>query len=154
MSSGSAPIAATLDQGQYRVVVEHPDIQTVEASVNVRPGHSYVVIVEMSQGNFLGYLHVTSDIPGARVYLDDREEGAVGRTPWSNVVSVGTHRVWVDRPGYDVVEQEVEVQLGDTTLVDVELSRADSSGRHERAVASSDGSSTPARTSSKTKEKS
>jgi hypothetical protein len=125
VSSGSAPIASTLDQGHYRIRVEHPDYQDVEAQVTVRPGRVYVVIVEMSQGAFLGYLRVTSDVPGARVFVDDRDAGEVGRTPWGNVLPVGTHRIWVERPGYVVRELEVEVGLGDRTEVPVELTRSD-----------------------------
>lgn len=124
VTSGPAPLAPTVDHGQYRVVVEHPDYRTVEASVNVRPGHMYVVIVEMSQGQFMGNLRVTSDVPGARVFLDDHDAGEVGRTPWSNVVPVGTHRVWVERPGYDSHELEVDVALGETTETAVELNRS------------------------------
>ncbi|MBW2460127.1 MAG: PEGA domain-containing protein [Deltaproteobacteria bacterium] len=124
VTSGPAPLAPTVDHGQYRVVVEHPDYRTVEAGVNVRPGHMYVIIVEMSQGQFMGHLRVTSDVPGARVFLDDHDAGEVGRTPWSNVVPVGTHRVWVERPGYDPHELEVEVGLGETTETAVALNRS------------------------------
>ncbi len=123
VSMGSAPIAATLNQGRFKISISHPDFERVETELTVRPGRVYVIIVEMRQGAFLGYLNVQSDVPGARIYIDDREAGEVGRTPWGNVLPVGTHRVWVDRPGYEVEEREVEVEIGDPVELSVNLER-------------------------------
>jgi hypothetical protein len=81
VAQGPAPFAHTLDQGRYNVTVEHPDFQTVDQDVRIEPGKVYVVIVEMSQGQFLGYLRIVSDVPGAQVFIDDREQGARGQTP-------------------------------------------------------------------------
>jgi hypothetical protein len=128
VTSGASPFAQTLEQGDYDVVVEHPDYRRIETPVRVRPGKVYVVIVEMSQGEFLGYLRVITDVPGASVYLDDRSAGPVGRTPFQNAVSTGVHRVWIERPGYTPVEREVEVGVGEEVLIRTALTRV-SEGR-------------------------
>jgi hypothetical protein len=124
VSGGPSPYTATLDPGDFRVVVEHPDYRRIETSVRVRPGKVYVVIVEMSQGEFLGYLRVVTSVPGARVFLDDREAGSVGTTPYQSSVPTGTHRVWVERPGYATAEREVEVGVGEEVVTRIELERA------------------------------
>jgi hypothetical protein len=123
VASGPSPFAHTLEQGDYEVVVEHPDYRRIETPVRVRPGKVYVVIVEMSQGEFLGYLRVITSVPGASLYLDDRSAGPVGRTPYQNPVSAGRHRVWIERPGYVTVEREVEVGIGEEVLVRESLTR-------------------------------
>ncbi len=124
VSGGPSPYTATLDPGDFRVVVEHPDYRRIETSVRVRPGKVYVVIVEMSQGEFLGYLRVVTSVPGARVFLDDREAGSVGTTPYQSSVPTGVHRVWVERPGYATAEREVEVGVGEEVVTRIELERA------------------------------
>jgi len=78
VASGPAPFAHTLDHGRYLVRIDHPDYQTVEQEMRVEPGKVYVVIVEMSQGQFLGYLRVASNVAGANVYVDDRDQGPRG----------------------------------------------------------------------------
>lgn len=125
VAQGPAPFAHTLDQGAYNVSVEHPDYQTVNQDVRIEPGKVYVVIVEMSQGQFLGYLRVVSNVPGAQVFIDDREQGARGTTPFEAPTPIGTHRVWVERPGYQVEELEAEVGIGEDVTLRVDLTRVD-----------------------------
>lgn len=123
VAEGPSPFAHTLDQGRYRVFVEHPDYQTVEQDVRIEPGKVYVVIVEMSQGQFLGYLRVVSNVPGADVYIDDREQGPRGQTPFEAPIPVGAHRLWVERPGYQLEESEIEVGIGEDVTARVDLER-------------------------------
>ncbi len=123
VASGPSPFNETLNEGTYTISVEHPDFQTITHEMRIRAGKVYVAVLEMSQGNFAGMLRVVSDPPGASVFVDDREAGSLGQTPFQNVVPVGTHRVWIERPGYDVVEQEVEVALGDQAELSVPLER-------------------------------
>ncbi len=122
--TGATP-AETLDEGQYVVQVEHPKYQTISTPIAIAPGKVYVIIVEMSQGQFLGFLRVQSDVPGASVYVDEREAGAMGQTPFQNAVRVGKHRLWVERPGYKPIEREVEVAIGEDTLLKAALERVE-----------------------------
>ena len=82
-------------------------------------------------------LRVVSDVPGAQVFVDDREPGPRGETPFEGTVDPGTHTVWIERAGYEVIEREVEVEAGAEALVEVELVRV-SNGRL-RVVANIEG---------------
>jgi hypothetical protein len=55
-------------------------------------------------------LIIESDPPAARVFLDDREKGVRGQTPFRNYLRPGTHKVWIELDGYETVEQTIEVQ--------------------------------------------
>ncbi|HJL27584.1 MAG TPA: PEGA domain-containing protein, partial [Polyangiaceae bacterium LLY-WYZ-15_(1-7)] len=123
VATGPSPFAATLDEGEYEISVEHPDYRTVSRSMRIRPGKVYVAILEMSQGEFLGYLRVVTDPPGADVYIDDREAGAVGQTPFQNPVTTGEHHVWIERPGYETEERDVEVAIGEDVTQQLQLTR-------------------------------
>ncbi|MFK8001977.1 MAG: PEGA domain-containing protein [Polyangiales bacterium] len=110
---GPSPFNETLDEGTYEISVEHPDFQTITHEMVIRAGKVYVAVLEMSQGNFAGLLRVVTDPPGASVFVDDHAAGALGQTPFQNVVPIGTHRVWLERPGFETIEREIEVGLGD-----------------------------------------
>lgn len=117
--------AKTLDAGVYTVEVEHPKYKTLSHRLDVAAGRVHVIIAEMSQGQFLGFLRVESDVPGANVFVDDHEAGALGRTPFQNAMKVGKHRVWIERPGYKPIEREIQVDIGEDALIKVELERVD-----------------------------
>jgi hypothetical protein len=123
VSRTTGPMAATVVRGTYTIVASHPDYRTVQTSVDVTPGQVYIVVVEMSQGAFLGFLHVRTDVPGATVYVDDKAAGHVGETPWGNVLPTGRHRIWVEKPGYADVERDVDVSIGDKQELALTLER-------------------------------
>lgn len=125
VEQGTGPFSHTLDEGKYFVEVQHPKYKTISTPLTVAPGKVYVIIVEMSQGQFLGFLRVVSSVPGASVFVDKKEEGALGKTPFQNATPTGTHHIWIEKPGYKPIERDVEVGVGDDVLLRVELERVD-----------------------------
>jgi hypothetical protein len=121
LARGQAPFEYTADAGRYALVLEHPEYRPVRTPVQVAAGRYYVFHVEMSQPP--AFLQVVASIPGSTVYLDDRTAGSVGSTPWGDVVRTGTHRIWVERPGYETAERQIEIGLGQEQEVTVELER-------------------------------
>jgi PEGA domain len=120
-----SPFSHTLDEGKYSIEVEHPKYKTISTPLSVAPGKVYVIIVEMSQGQFLGFLRVVSSVPGADVFVDKKEEGSLGKSPFQNAVTTGSHHIWIEKPGYKPLERDVEVGVGDDVLVRTELERVD-----------------------------
>jgi hypothetical protein len=55
-------------------------------------------------------LTIESDPPSARVFIDDREKGVRGQTPFRTYLRPGQHTVWVELDGYELIEQTIEVQ--------------------------------------------
>ena len=123
VSKFEGPAAQTVVRGTYSVEVSHPEYRTVQTDIAVVPGQVYIVVVEMSQGAFLGFVEVKTDVPGAAVYVDDKSQGKVGVTPWGNVLPTGKHTIIVEKPGYRPVQREVEVEIGDQQSLDLELVR-------------------------------
>jgi len=123
VSSFEGTSAKTVVRGTYMIEASHPDYRIVKTDLTVVPGQVYIVVVEMSQGAFLGFIDVMTDVPGASVFVDDKAKGAVGVTPWGNVLPPGKHRIWVEKPGFTAVEREIEVAVGDKKSVEVALER-------------------------------
>ncbi|MCB9666895.1 MAG: PEGA domain-containing protein [Myxococcales bacterium] len=110
---GQSPSAHTLEQGQYTVFIEHPKYHPVEIPVSVSPGKVYILIAEMSQGEFLGTLNVITRNPGADVFIDDLGAGSVGKTPYLAVLPAGRHQVWLKKPGFAGLATNAKVIAGE-----------------------------------------
>jgi len=123
---GNGPkFTQTLDPGAYVVEVQHPKYTSISAPITVAPAVVNVVLAEMSQGQFLGFLRVQTDVPGANVFVDEHEAGALGRTPFQNAVKVGKHHLWIEKPGYKPVERDIDIGVGEDPLLKLELERVD-----------------------------
>jgi hypothetical protein len=123
VASGPSPLSASLDQGHYRLRIEHPDFNPAETELVLEPGKVYLIQMNLSQGEFFGYLRVRSSTPGASVYVDSREAGARGTTPFEGPVVLGAHHVWIERPGFEPVERDIVVGVGEDVVIDEDLAR-------------------------------
>jgi hypothetical protein len=123
VATGPAPLAQTLEHGAYHIVIEHPDYNRFERDFDVQPGVLNRLFLNLSQGEFLGYVRVVSDPPGAGVMVDDREAGSRGQTPFEGPLQTGHHRVWIEREGYQPIEREFDIAVGDEVAIDVTLER-------------------------------
>jgi hypothetical protein len=121
VARGSAPLDYTADPGRYTLRLEHPQYRSTRTPVQVTAGRYYVFHIEMSQPP--AFLQVVTSPPGARVFLDEPANGTVGPTPWGDVVRAGRHNIWVELPGYQPVEREIEVGLGAEEQIEIALER-------------------------------
>ncbi len=120
-----SPFAESLMKASTSSEVEHPKYKTIATPITIAAGKVYMIITEMSQGQFLGFLRVVTNVPGANVYVDKKEEGALGKTPSKTPRPPGSTRVWVEKPGYKPVERNIEIGVGDDVLLKLEIERVD-----------------------------
>jgi len=66
---------------------------------------------------------VVPDPPAGAVAIADRAPGGPGQTPFEGPVQIGHHRLWIERRGYDAVEREFDVEVGDEVRIDATLER-------------------------------
>ncbi len=123
VTTGPAPLTHTLEHGAYHIVIEHPDYNRFERDFEVQPGALNRLFLNLSQGEFLGYVRVVTDPPGADVLIDDRAAGARGQTPFEGPIQVGHHRVWIEREGFQPVEREFDVAVGEEVRLTMAIER-------------------------------
>ena len=75
----------------------------------------------MSQQSFLGWVEISTNVPGADIFIDDKAVGSVGKTPMSQNVKPGKHTFWISADGYDEYHQEIEVIPNETHAVKAQL---------------------------------
>jgi hypothetical protein len=123
VAEGSAPMTRAVSAGSYVLRIEHPDFETERTEVQIRAAGVYGYFYRLGQGEFLGFLRIVADQPGALVFVDSEEEGAARVTPWQDTVPVGEHSVWVKLPGFETAHQAVQVEMGAANDVTVRLER-------------------------------
>ena len=73
---------------------------------------------------YVALLDVSSEPPGATLYVGRRELGSYGTTPRVLAMSPGVTTVILDRPGYDPTERrDVKLVVGERTRLEVTLNR-------------------------------
>jgi tetratricopeptide (TPR) repeat protein len=116
----ATPWSGSLD-GDHKVIIEKRGYTVVERSVSADPTKLLVFAASMSQQSFLGWVEITSNVPGADIFIDDKSVGAVGRTPLSQNIKPGKHTFWISADGYDEYRQEIEVIPNETHAVKAQL---------------------------------
>jgi len=114
---GKAPIERKgVTAGLHIVKVMKLGFLTFTKKIHLQKGQVMVITAELEAG---GTLKVTSDPPGAAVFIDTQ---AVGKTPvLDRVMKVGTYTVEVQMQGYHPAKQTVAIEGGKPVAIHLEL---------------------------------
>ena len=127
-SKKAGPIAKTpwsgSLEGEHTVFVERQGYKPMEKRLSPAPDKLMVIYFGMSEEDYLGWLEIKSNIPGAEIYFDDKAVGVAARTPFSGNVKPGKKKVWITAEGYDEHYQEIEIIPGKTHEISATLKGA------------------------------
>jgi PEGA domain len=107
----TTPWSGTIE-GEHKIIIEKRGYMVSESTISADPSKLFVLRAVMSQENFLGWVDITSNVPGADIFIDDKAVGAVGKTPLSQNMKPGKHTFWISAEGYDEYKEELEVVAG------------------------------------------
>ncbi|MBN2576924.1 MAG: PEGA domain-containing protein [Deltaproteobacteria bacterium] len=117
----TTPWQGSLDPKPVRLIFEAKGFKRETREINPRPDKVLELYIAMSEEHFLGWIEVVSNVPGAEVFIDRQEIGAIGRTPYTGHLKPGSHRLWVKRAGYETAQKDIEVQPGTATTHTINL---------------------------------
>jgi len=120
---GTTPWSGALE-GDHKVILEKRGYMVLEKTISADPTKLFVLSGVMAPASFLGWVEITSNVPGAQIFIDDKTVGAVGKTPLSQNLPKGKHTFWVSAEGYDEVKQEVDVIPNEVTPIKIQLKGA------------------------------
>jgi hypothetical protein len=115
------PWSGSLD-GTHKILIEKRGHKSKESTLSPDPNRLVILQVVLSEEDYLGWLEIRANVPGASIFLDDKASGAIGKTPFSGNLKPGKHKVWVTADGYDEVEKDIEIVAGETHEIDAQLS--------------------------------
>jgi hypothetical protein len=111
--------------GEHVILLERKGYKPVKKRISPDPSKLILVIIGMAEENYLGWLDVSANVPGAEIFIDNREGGAKAKVPWGGNIAPGKHKIWVTKDGYSQYATEIEVVAGQTYEVKAKLEGAD-----------------------------
>ena len=119
------PWSGSID-GEHKLIIEKRGYKPVETTIAADPTKLVQVISVMSQEDYLGWIEVTSNVPGADIYIDDKSIGAVGKTPLvpGQNIKPGKHTFWITQEGYDEYTETIDIAPGETKAIKATLKGA------------------------------
>lgn len=108
-------------EGEHTIFIEKPGYKPYEKRIAPSPEKLLILSAALSEEDYLGWIEIKSNIPGADIYIDDKAVGVKGKTPYSGNLPPGKHKIWVTTPGYDEIMKEVDIVAGETHELDFQL---------------------------------
>jgi tetratricopeptide (TPR) repeat protein len=108
---GVTPFAVHVE-GMHNLVFELQGYATAKKGISPDSGKILDVQVSLAREEKLGWLEITSNVPGASVYIDSKDVGSAGITPWRGNVQAGKRMIWVAKDGYTEAQEEVTIVAG------------------------------------------
>ena len=112
-SIGVTPWSGSIE-GTHKVIIEKRGYMVSESEVTGDPNKLFALRAVLGKQEFLGWVQVTANVPGAVVYIDDKSGGAAAKAPHSQNIAPGKHTLWVTAEGYDEVKFEIDIAPGET----------------------------------------
>ena len=109
------PWQGSLEPKPVKLILEAKGFKPEERQIVPRPDKILEVYIALSEQHFLGWIEVISNVPGADVFIDQREIGALGRTPYTGHLKPGKHTLWLQKAGYEVAQKDIDVEPGTAT---------------------------------------
>jgi len=112
---GKTPWHGSLEPKPVRLILESKGFKPEQRNISPRPDRMVDVYIALSQEHYLGWIEVTSTAPGAEVFIDRKDLGAIGRTPFTGHLKPGKHTIYLERLGWKPAETTIDVQPGTAT---------------------------------------
>lgn len=117
----TTPWQGSLDPRPVKLIVEAKGFKPEEREIYPRTDRVLEMYISMSEQHFLGWIEVVSNIPGADVFIDRQEIGAIGKTPYTGHLKPGKHILWVQKAGYEAARKDIDVEPGTATTHTINL---------------------------------
>lgn len=120
---GTTPWNGTID-GEHTVIVVAKGYKDTKTPVRGKPNSVNTVFIGLSQEHYLAWLEVRANVPGAEVYIDGKEAGSVGHTPYMGNITPGKHTLIITKEGFTEEVKQMDFTAGEPHKVDATLDKA------------------------------
>ena len=117
------PWSGSID-GEHKLIIEKRGYKPIETVIAADPSKLVQVISVMAQEDYLAWIEVTSNVPGANIFIDDKSIGSVGKTPLvpGQNIKPGKHTFWISAEGYNEYSETIDIAPGETKAIKATLS--------------------------------
>jgi hypothetical protein len=117
---GTTPLSGPIkvNSGSALVEVEAEGYLPFKETMDLPGGGELTIDAKLKLKSKMGVLTIRSPIAGARVFIDGK---AAGNVPVERSVPAGTHKILVERDGYEAAETTAVVTAGDRKQITIGL---------------------------------
>jgi hypothetical protein len=108
----TTPWQGSLEPKPVKLIFEAQGFKPEEREIVPRTDKVVELYIALSEQHFLGWIEVIANVPGADVFIDRQDIGAIGKTPYTGHLKPGKHTLWVARAGYQPGQKEITVEPG------------------------------------------
>jgi hypothetical protein len=112
---GKTPWHGSLESKPVRLLLESKGYKPEERAISPRSDKLIDVYIALSEEHYLGWIEIVSNVPGADVFIDRKDIGAIGRTPFTGQLKPGKHTIYLEKFGWQPTQQEIDVPPGTAT---------------------------------------
>ena len=109
---GTTPWHGSLESKPVRLILESKGWKAEERQISPRSDKLIDVYIALSEEHYLGWIEVSSNVVGADLFIDRKDIGAIGRTPFTGQLKPGKHTIFLEKFGYQPLQQEIDVPAG------------------------------------------
>jgi len=109
---GTTPWHGSLESKPVRLILESKGWKAEERQVSPRSDKLIDVYIALSEEHYLGWIEISSNVIGADLFIDRKDIGAIGRTPFTGQLKPGKHTIFLEKFGYQPLQQEIDVPAG------------------------------------------
>lgn len=110
---GKTPWHGALE-GAHTIYIERKGFEPAKRKVKPTSDKLLVLFFGLAEEDYLGWIDIRSNVPGADIYIDDKSVGVYRQTPHSGNIPPGEHTIWVTADGYDESVHKITVVPGKT----------------------------------------
>ncbi|HEY6475345.1 MAG TPA: PEGA domain-containing protein, partial [Polyangia bacterium] len=109
---GQTPWHGSLESKPVRLILESKGYKAEERAISPRSDKLIDVYIALSEEHYLGWIEIASNVIGADVFIDRKDIGAIGRTPFTGQLKPGKHTIFLEKFGWQPLQQEIDVPAG------------------------------------------
>ena len=118
---GHTPWSGAID-GTHRVIVEKRGYVSHEHVLPTSAQRLVVYHADLKQDTNLGWMEINSPgVVGADIFIDNKDFGAKGHTPFAGNLPSGPHTFWISADGYDEYTEAKVVVAGENQTINAKL---------------------------------
>lgn len=117
---GTTPWHGALE-GSHTVFIERKGFEQAKRKIQPTSDKLLVLFFGLAEEDYLGWIDIRSNIPGANIYIDDKSVGVYRQTPYSGNIPPGKHTIWVTADGYDESVNKITIVPGKTHKIFAKL---------------------------------
>ena len=118
---GHTPWSGAMD-GAHRVIIEKRGYVPHEHTMPTSADRLVVYHADLKQDTNLGWVEIkTPGVIGADIYIDSKDDGVRGHTPFAGNLPSGPHTFWISADGYEEYKEVKDVVAGENQTIQTKL---------------------------------